>query len=173
MDRDRRFAAELGLGVERNEPAVALLHGDLHVLGGGVVEARDRADPRGQVDAERVGRFRRGVHLAGGEQRLEELAAIVALPLGLDVEHLVVADGGRDLEMGQAVDREVGEVELLEALMGVERDAAANVDIVAEDLEVFEHGGAVLLRHDVDIDGRGVAHRLGPAQAAELELRAR
>ncbi len=64
MHGDRRVA-ELGLGVERNQLAVALLHGDLDVLGGGIVEAGNGADARGQVDPERVGRLRRRVHLAG------------------------------------------------------------------------------------------------------------
>ena len=59
--------------------------------------------------------------------------------------------------MGQAVDREVGEVELLQVLLGIERDAAPYVDVVAEDLEIVEKGRAVLLRHDVEMQGGGAA----------------
>ena len=63
-------------------PAVALLEGDMHVACGGVVEADHRVDVGGKVDAERIGGLGRAVvgELAGREQRLEELLAVIARP---------------------------------------------------------------------------------------------
>ena len=155
MHRDRGPAVQLALRIERNEPAVALLHRHGHILHGRVVEAGDGTDLGGEIDAERVGRLGGAVQLAGGEQRLEELLAVEARSFGFDVEHLIVAHRGGDLDMGQPVDREIGEIELLEALRRVERHAALNIDVVADDSQIGEVGRAVRLGHDIQHERRG------------------
>ena len=73
--------------------------------------------------------------------------------------------------MGQAVHREIGEIELLEALRGIERDTALHIDVVADDLQIGEIGRAVRLGHDVQHQRRGAAGRLVPAQSVEQQLR--
>ena len=93
-DRGRHLAVQIALAVERNDASVALLEGDVHVSRGRVVEADHGVDVGGKVDAERIGRLARPVvgELAGGEQRAEELLAVIARPVRPDVEHLVVAN---------------------------------------------------------------------------------
>ena len=88
----------------------------------------------------------------------------------VDLEHVAVADRGSDLDMGEAVEGEIGEIEGFEMLLGIERDRAVDGDVVAEDLEVLEIGRTVLELHDVELQRCGAALRLGPAHIAENEL---
>ena len=145
----------------------------MHVARGGVVEADHRIDVGGKVDAEWIGRLGRPVvgELTGREQRAEELLAVVGRSARLDVEHLVVADRRRDLHMGIEIDREIGEIEALEVLLGVERDTAFDLDVVAEDLEVLQIGRAVLLLCHVELEVGRTSCGLGPAHAAEEQPR--
>ncbi|WP_083239320.1 hypothetical protein [Methyloceanibacter superfactus] len=162
-------AVQQALGIEGDQPAIALLEHDIHIRRRGIVEADDASDLGGEIDAEGLRRLRRSVldKLARREQRAEELLTVIARTFGVDLEHLIVADLRGDLDMGLGAHREIREVELLEVLIGVERDLTVDGDIVTDDLEILQVGRAVLVLGHVEAHLRRLSGRLGPPHAAE------
>ncbi len=68
------------------------------------------------------------------------------------------------------VEREVGEVELAQAVVGVDRRPALDGDVVAGHLEVLQLGLVRLALGDVALQRRGAAGRLAPGDASQNEV---
>ena len=71
--------------------------------------------------------------------------------------------------MGQAADGKIGEVKFLEMLLGIERNPALDVDVVAEDLEIVEKRRAILLRGKIELKRGGTAGAAWSSRARRTE----
>ena len=167
---ERLAALQHAARVEAGELVGALLQRHAHVAQRRVGVAHDRVHLGAQVEA--------GTHLgaliadvADVEEGAEEIAAVVGGALGGHVPDAVRAHLAVRLEAGDDVEREVGEAELLDAVVGADAHPAFDGDVVADQPDVLQLGGiGVAALDDVELEHAGPALGLAPGDAVEHQL---
>ena len=115
--------------------------------------------------------FRALIELADIEEGAEEIAAVVGGAFGGHLPDAVGAHLAVRLEAGDDVEREVGEAELLDAIVGADPHPALYGHVVADqpDVHQLDGVGAPALDH-IELEGAGLALGLVPGDAVEQQL---